>query len=184
MHSTTCLLGGCRVTFHVSIVYEFCGKACDCHMPLFFICWSLEKVPWFWVLIVSFQLNFPFRMLLWESAAEKTPKFYPMGSFILVFLTKCLLKCPKPRKPPLPWNFLFGCMHSAIILFVKNSVLNFWQFSEYICLDNCSVICTLTLCYVLHQRHSEFWHIQNYLFRYIQEYSALLRHIWDCIIFQ
>ena len=96
-----------------------------------------------------------------------------MGSFILVFLTKCLLKCPKPMKPPLLWNFLFGCMHSAIILFVKNSVLNFWQFSEYICLDNCSVICTLTLCYVLHQRHSEFWHIQNYLFRYMQAYPRI-----------
>ena len=76
-------------------------------------------------------------------------------------------------KPPLSWNFLFGCMHSAIILFVKNSVLNFWQFSEYICLDNCSVICTLTLCYVLHQRHSEFWHIQNHLFRYMQAYPGM-----------
>ena len=37
------------------------------------------------------------------------------------------------------------------------------------CLNNSSVICTVTLCYVLHQTHSEFWHIQAY--------SALLSHI-------
>ena len=36
-------------------------------------------------------------------------------------------------------------------------------------LNNSSVICTVTLCYVLHQTHSEFWHIQAY--------SALLSHI-------
>ena len=49
-----------------------------------------------------------------------------------------------------------------------------------LCLDNCSVICKVTLCYinlVLHQTHSEFWYIQNYLFRYIQGYAALLRDI-------
>ena len=50
-----------------------------------------------------------------------------------------------------------------------------------ICLDNCSVICTMTLCYALYQTHSEFWHIQHSVFsgicRHIQLYSALLRHI-------
>ena len=48
-------------------------------------------------------------------------------------------------------------------------------------LDNCSVICRVTSCYVLHQAHSEFWHIQISVysgkFRHIQAYSALLRHI-------
>ena len=28
-----------------------------------------------------------------------------------------------------------------------------------LCFDNCSVISTVTLCYVLHQTHSESWHI-------------------------
>ena len=50
-----------------------------------------------------------------------------------------------------------------------------------LCLDNSSVIYTLTLCYALHQIHSEFWHIQNSvysgIFRHIQGYSALWRHI-------
>ena len=57
-----------------------------------------------------------------------------------------------------------------------------------LCLDNCSVIFTVTLCHVLHQTHSEFWHIQHPAFsdiyRRIQSYSALLRHIddyWDII---
>ena len=42
-----------------------------------------------------------------------------------------------------------------------------------LCLDNCSVICAITLCHVLHQAHSK-----------IQSWSALLRHIhayWDII---
>ena len=45
---------------------------------------------------------------------------------------------------------------------------------------NYSVI-TFTLCYLLHQTHSDFWHIQISVYSgkcwYIQAYSALLRHI-------
>ena len=48
-------------------------------------------------------------------------------------------------------------------------------------LNNFSVICTVTLCYLLHQRHSGFSHIQNSIYsgicRHIQAYSALLSHI-------
>ena len=50
-----------------------------------------------------------------------------------------------------------------------------------VCLGNCSAIGTTTLWYVLHQTHSEFWHIQNSIysgiFRHIQGYLKLLRHI-------
>ena len=50
------------------------------------------------------------------------------------------------------------------------------------CLHNCSLIFTVTLCYVLQQTHLEFWHIQSTVYsgirRYIQEYSALLMHIY------
>ena len=52
----------------------------------------------------------------------------------------------------------------------------------------CSVICTVTLCYVKQQTHSGFWHIPYSVFSgicwYIKSYSALLRHIhayWDII---
>ena len=37
---------------------------------------------------------------------------------------------------------------------------------------NCSVICTVTLCSVLHQTHSEFWQIQHScFFRYIHAHA-------------
>ena len=62
-------------------------------------------------------------------------------------------------------------------------LIGFWV---RICLNNFSVSCTVTLCYVLHQTHSGFWFIRNSIYsrisRYIQGYSALLRHIrayWD-----
>ena len=62
------------------------------------------------------------------------------------------------------------------------------MFDSFLCLGNWSVICTVTLCYVLHQIHSEFWYNQRSVFsgryRHIQSYSALLRHIhayWDII---
>ena len=52
----------------------------------------------------------------------------------------------------------------------------FWR---CLCLDNCSIICAVTLCFILHQTHSEYWHIQNSIysgiFRHLQGYSALLR---------
>ena len=49
-----------------------------------------------------------------------------------------------------------------------------------LCLSNCSLICTVTLCYALHQTHSEFWQISNLFFQvyagilnYIQAYSGI-----------
>ena len=55
-----------------------------------------------------------------------------------------------------------------------------------LCFDNCLVICTVTLCYVLHQTYSELWHIQHWYFLgicwHIQLYLAVLKHNhapWD-----
>ena len=57
---------------------------------------------------------------------------------------------------------------SGSILFPKCSIFNVWQCPEYACLDNCSVICTLT----------QYIYIQNSAYsdicRHIQAYSALL----------
>ena len=36
-HTTSRLLGGLHATFHTSIASEFCGEACDCRTPLFFV---------------------------------------------------------------------------------------------------------------------------------------------------
>ena len=86
---------------------------------------------------------------------------------------------------------MYILLHSGVILFAKRSILNVWQYSTNFCLDNCSVICTVTLCYVLHRTHLKFWHTQNSgysgilgIFKNIHHYKitsthveGLLRHI-------
>ena len=78
MHATTRLLPGWHMTFHTSIASEFCDEACNCRMPLFFICWSLPGKPveyltwnglllfqvfkeyWFWLKFYIFKTLFSF----------------------------------------------------------------------------------------------------------------------------
>ena len=113
----------------------------------------------------------------------------PAGPLFLGFLTKSLSKRPSSlnlTSPLYPEKFLVEHLNSDIIPFTNHFVLNIWQCSEYVCLYNCSVICTVTLWYILHQTHSEFWHIKHSVFSSIcwniQPYSVLLRHIhayWD-----
>ena len=99
-------------------------------------------------LIVSiFGLNFPLK-----NECPPRPLF-------LVFLVKSNLL------PPCHEKFLVAQLQSGIILFAKRSILNVPQCFEYICQDKCSVICKMTLCYVLHQTLSEFWHIQYCFFQ-------------------
>ena len=83
-------------------------------------------------------------------------------------------------KPPLPWKFSDCTPALRHYFFAKHSILNVWQCSEYTFLNNCSVICPVTLGYVLHLAHSKFWHNQNSIYsgiyRHIQADSALFRH--------
>ena len=74
---------------------------------------------------------------------------------------------------PCPEKFLVACLHSDIILFAKWCILNTWLFWICHCLYNCPVISTETLCYVLHQTHSELRYIKNCLFWYMQAYSSI-----------
>ena len=94
-----------------------------------------------------------------------------MRPFFLAFLMRCLSKWLSSMKPPLAWKFLVMWLHSDI-LFAKCSTLNIWHCCEYACLDSCSVTCTVTSSYVLHQTHGEFWHIQ-----FIQIYTGRFKHI-------
>ena len=107
---------------------------------------------------------------------------FDMFSCAFDMFLKCLLKCPGSTNPhtPLP------ALKNFIVLFAECSILNVWQCSEYVCFDNCSVICTVILCYVKQQTHSEFWHVHYSVFsgicQHIKSYSALLRYIhtyWD-----
>ena len=111
----------------------------------------------------------------------------PAGPLFLGFLTKSLSKRPSSlnlTSPLYPEKFLVEHLNSDIIPFTNYFVLNVWQCSEYVCLYNCSVICTVTLWYILHQTHSEFWHIQLSvfqvyagIFKYIQHYEGIFTHI-------
>ena len=91
-----------------------------------------------------------------------------------------------------PWhsqNSLFKYFQGYLGIFKDidgySATLRHYSFSKRlhlscICLNNCSVIYTVTLRYVLHETYSEFWHIQNSvssgIFRHIQAYSVLLRN--------
>ena len=66
-------------------------------------------------------------------------------------------------------------------------MLNVSQCSEYICLDKSSIICTVNLCYVRHQTHSEFWHVQRFFTLPLPEYLIILSFVkiyslilWQC----
>ena len=92
---------------------------------------------------------------------------------------KIFIKMPQFHKPPAycPEKFLAAHLHSGIILFKNapsqkfDSILN-----TSVSLDNCSVICIVTLCYVLHLAHSEFgifnrfFQVYASIFNYIQRY--------------
>ena len=63
-------------------------------------------------------------------------------------------------------------LHSGINLFAKFSILNVWQCSEYDCLDNCSVICTVILFTIL-----AYSTVFSGICQHVQLYSALFRNI-------
>ena len=133
--------------------------------------------------IVSiFGLNFPFKIKFWKCLGEKTPKCFPVGPFFLVFLTNCLSVYCSSTKPPQPWKFSSCVPALRQCFFCKRLHLKYLTVVWIcLCLDNCSVICTVTLHYVLHQTHLKFRHIHNSVYsdicRHIQAYSALLHHI-------
>ena len=111
--------------------------------------------------------------------------------WFLVFSAKCSSKCPCFTKLFLPWK-VSGCLsalthHSFCKTHHLKCLTIFWI---HPCLDNCSVVFTVTVTprYVQHQTNSKFWHIENSVYlgicRQIQAYSALLTHIhayWDII---
>ena len=126
-----------------------------------------------------FGINFLFKMQFYKYLREKAPKFFPAGPLFLLLSKKSLLKCtsstphPPPNPQPLPKScpekFLAIHLHSNIILFAKSSTLMFDSV--------CSVICTVTLCYVLHQTHSELQYIQCCFLDIHHHIQGILRHI-------
>ena len=112
---------------------------------------------------------------------KKTPKCFPAWPLFLVFLMKYLSKCPSsktippPHSPALKNFWLCNWTQASLLL------QNVWQYSEYVCLNNCLVICTATLCCVA----LDTFKIMAYsplsfsgICGHILSHSALLKHIY------
>ena len=112
---------------------------------------------------------------------RKNSKLFPCGIFFLGFLQNFYWRVLVPWNLACPEKFLVGHLQLGCIIFAKGSILFVWQCSEYVCLNNCSATFTVTLWYVLHQTHSEFWYIQNSVYsgicRHIQAHSVLSRQL-------
>ena len=115
---------------------------------------------------------------------RKNSKMFPYGvSFPGVF-DEIFIEVLQFHKRPLTWK-ISGCAPALTHYFSKMLHLKclpvFWIRH---CLDNCSVICTVTLWYVLHQNLR---HVQNSgtfsnLFFFFQVYAGIFKHTqryWD-----
>ena len=92
---------------------------------------------------------------------------------LFVFLTKCLSKCPSSTTSPALKNFWCHTCNQELFFLQNASCLT--VFSIQIYLDNCSVMCTVTLCYVLRQTYPVFWHIQYSIF--FQVHASIFNNI-------
>ena len=93
---------------------------------------------------------------------SRRKKCFPAGTFFLVFLKKCLSKCHSSKKPPLPWK-ISGCS-PALRHYLSCRTLHIKCLTKFwirLCLNNCSVFCTLTLCRTV----------------FIQVYASIFKHI-------
>ena len=88
------------------------------------------------------------------------------------------IKVPWPHKALLPCleNFLVAHLHSGIILFAKNSILNVWVFWIHHFTDNCYVLRQTRI--LAFSKHHFFRYMVSYsiIFSVIKAYSHILRH--------
>ena len=124
---------------------------------------------------VHLWVKFHFQNVVLIVFRRKNFKMFPYRAVFLCFWQNVYWSGLVPRnlRMPAPRHCSFCKMLHLKCLTV------FWI---HLCLDNCSIFCTVTLCYVLHQTHSQFWRIQNPVvfsgvFKNIQAYSALSSHI-------
>ena len=149
--------------------------------PVLFESWKWcpeheKKSPDCFNLLVKFSIQNVVRRV----SGRKIGKIFSCGtSFCCIFgmfscafdmFLKCLLTCPSLTIPPpvlsptpYPEKFHFPFCKTLHLKFLTV----FWI---RLCFDNCSVICTVTLCYIKQQTHSEFWYIQYFFFRYMPAY--------------
>ena len=95
--------------------------------------WKSIKVSWFWkkgpdcihLCVIFFIQNVVLRVF-----RKKNAKVYPVGLSFLVFLTKCLWKCPNSMRPSRPWK-ISGCVPVLVLgIFAtpkQDLAMIFWQ---------------------------------------------------------
>ena len=115
-----------------------------------------KKCPDFWKKDSDF-------VLLWVKFSIQTliltPKYFPARPLFSGTFDEIYIEVPYFHKHPHPLSWkISGCAPALrYYSFCKTLHLKcltvFWM---RVCLDNCSVICKVTWCYVLHETHSEF----------------------------
>ena len=73
---------------------------------------------------IHLWVKFSIQNIVLRVSRRKNSQIFHAGPFFLVFLTKCLSKCPSSTKLQCPEKFLVAHLHSFIILFAKRSILN------------------------------------------------------------
>ena len=158
-------------------------------LPFF---WKLKKVQWFSKkspYSVHFWFKFSIQNVVLGVSRRKNSKIFPCGIYFSCVLMKCLSKCPSSSKPSMLWD-ISGCVHVlrhcsfCKTLHLKCLTVFFWILC---CLDNCSVICTVTLklwkpsdsfrilaysefCVLMYTQ------VHSSILRIIKAYSRMLRH--------
>ena len=141
---------------------------------------------------VLFWIEFFIQNVVLGVSRRKNFKMFPCGVSFSCAFVEIFIKVPYYNNPPPPSSLLAflswkisGCARALMHYSFCNPPLKrlavFWI---RLFLDNCSVICTVNLCYVLHQTHSEFWifstqvsQVYSGIFHHIQHIDTLLRHI-------
>ena len=99
---------------------------------------------------VHLWIKFSIQNVVSRVIKRKNSKMFPWEAIFLVFFTKCLLKCPSFIPPSSTALKNFFCAPAPALTVHLKCLTIFWI---RVCLDNCSVICTVTLGYLLHQIH-------------------------------
>ena len=107
---------------------------------------------------VHLWVKFCIHNVVLRVSRKKNSIGFTAGPFFLVFLMKCIWKCPSSTKSPQSWK-ISGCAptlryYSFCKMLHLKCLTTCWTRLFF---SNCSVICTVTLWYILHQRDSEFW---------------------------
>ena len=124
-------------------------------------------MSWFWKERpdrVHLRFKLSIQNVVLRVSRRKNYQMLPCGPFFLVLLTKCLSKYLNSIKAPsLPLN-VYGCT-PALRYYSFCKMLHFQCLTVFwilLCLNNCSLICTLTLYYTADSYWTLLRHIHPY----------------------